>query len=53
VVACEESTAPYRIHRQVLAGAAPLGEFTVWSCLSAADAEQQAAAAEAQIRQGR
>ncbi len=47
---CTQNIAPYVLHQQVKDGTLPLGEYTVWSCTSQADAEQQAQAAEAQIR---
>lgn len=48
---CDAASAPYRVERQVLNDRnIPIGEFEVWSCVSQADVEQQAAATEAELR---
>jgi hypothetical protein len=47
---CDEHSAPFRITRQVMNGSIPIGELAVWSCVSAEDAEAQAAQREAELR---
>jgi hypothetical protein len=49
-VPCTEANAPYQINAVVRLEGRPVGEYRVWSCVSRADAERQAEAAEAAIR---
>lgn len=47
---CTQDIAPYVVHRQVQSGTLPIGEVTGWSCASAAAAEVNASAHEAEVR---
>jgi hypothetical protein len=49
-VPCTQDIAPYVVSRRVLAGTLPIGAATGFSCVSAAEAEANAAAHEAEVR---
>jgi hypothetical protein len=47
---CDEASAPYHVSREVVLNDRPVGRVVAWSCISAANAEAQAAQQEAQVR---
>jgi hypothetical protein len=47
---CSQDIAPYVVHRQVQAGGMPIGAAVGFSCTSAAAAEANASAHEAEVR---